>query len=52
MGLGKIENVWFGRGGYDDAMVGFGFKLAGSGWGYEDFWGVLERVAQRVCQMD
>lgn len=31
--LGKIENVTFGHGGYQDAMLGIHFTLKGDGWG-------------------
>lgn len=37
--LGKIQNVKFGFGGYQDAMIGISFTLEGSGWGVCDFWG-------------
>lgn len=37
--LGKIQNVSFGRGGYQDAMMGISFTLEGDGWGVGDFWG-------------
>lgn len=31
--LGRIENVSFGIGGYQDAMIGLHVTLSGSGWG-------------------
>lgn len=37
--LGKIQNVSFGHGGYQDAMIGISFTLGGDGWGVCDFWG-------------
>ena len=37
--LGKINNIRFGFGGYDDAMFGVSFELDGAGWGVNDFWG-------------
>lgn len=40
--LGKITNVSFGRGGYQDAMLGINFSLEGSGWGVCDYWGFWE----------
>lgn len=37
--IGKIRDIKFGRGGYQDAMIGFTFHLGGKGWGIGDFWG-------------
>jgi hypothetical protein len=37
--IGKIERVYHGYGGYQDAMIGFGFTLSGDGWAVGDFWG-------------
>ena len=37
--LGKIQKVWVGMGGYQDAMFGVGFTLGGQGWGVSDWWG-------------
>jgi hypothetical protein len=37
--LGKIESVSFGLGGYQGAMLGLSFTLAGDGWGVGDFKG-------------
>lgn len=39
--IGKIQAVVFGRGGYQDAMIGFTFKLGSdkTHWGTMDFWG-------------
>lgn len=37
--LGKIQDVRFGFGGYQDAMIGISFTLGGDGWGVGDFWG-------------
>lgn len=37
--LGKIREVRFGHGGYQDAMIGIQFTLGGEGWGVGDFWG-------------
>ena len=31
--LGKIENVWFGHGGYQDACIGINFTLSFDGGG-------------------
>lgn len=40
--LGKIENVRFGLGGYQDAMLGITFTLEGKGWGTVDFRGTWD----------
>lgn len=37
--LGKIENVRFGLGGYQDAMIGITFTFEGKSWGVSDFKG-------------
>lgn len=37
--IGKIENCWFGFGGYQNTMFGVGFILSGKAWGVGDFWG-------------
>ena len=37
--IGKIESVFFGHGGYQDAFIGIGFTLSGKGWGVSDFRG-------------
>lgn len=37
--LGKIESVSFGRGGYQNAMIGFNFYLSSGGGHVNDFWG-------------
>lgn len=37
--IGKIKTVYFGKGGYDDAMIGITFTLGGEAWGVGDFWG-------------
>ena len=34
--LGKIENIKFGHGGYQDSQLGIGFTLTGNSWGVED----------------
>jgi len=34
--LGKIEKVYFGIGGYQDACIGINFTLTGDGWGVCD----------------
>ncbi len=41
--LGKIRSVYFGYGGYDDAMFGITFQLGNDGWGVFDFRGAWER---------
>ena len=37
--LGKIEDVFFGYGGYQKVMIGFNFVFTGKGWSTVDFWG-------------
>lgn len=37
--IGKITDVKFGSGGYDEAMTGFSFNLDSTGGGCGDFWG-------------
>ena len=39
--IGKIQNVSFGHGGYQDAMIGISFTLGSEkgAWGVGDFWG-------------
>jgi hypothetical protein len=37
--LGKIQRVHFGFGGYQDAMFGVSFTLAGEGWSVGNFRG-------------
>lgn len=37
--LGKIQNIKFGSGGYDNAQFGISFTLGGEGWGVGDFRG-------------
>ncbi len=34
--LGKIQQVRFGLGGYQDACIGIHFTLGGDGWGVQD----------------
>lgn len=34
--LGKIQGVYFGHGGYQDACLGISFTLGGEGWGVGD----------------
>lgn len=34
--LGKIKNVSFGHGGYQDAMIGLNVTIEGEGWGVSD----------------
>jgi len=38
--LGKIKDISFGYGGYQDAMFGLSITLSGVGWGVGDFKGV------------
>ena len=35
--LGKIQNIRFGHGGYQDAMIGLSLILGGDGWGVGTF---------------
>lgn len=37
--LGKITEVKFGFGGYQDAQIGISFMFGGDGWGVGTFWG-------------
>jgi hypothetical protein len=37
--LGQIQSVKFGRGGYQDVMLGVSVTLGGKGWGVCDFKG-------------
>jgi hypothetical protein len=37
--FGKIKNIEFGSGGYQDACIGVSFQLGGESWGVGDFWG-------------
>lgn len=37
--LAKLRAVTFGKGGYQDAMIGITFDIGGDGWGIGDFWG-------------
>lgn len=37
--IGKIDKATFGRGGYDDAMIGLSLSFAGDGWGTGTFVG-------------
>ena len=37
--IGKIKNVYLGKGGYQDAMLGVTFDLGGDRWGVSDFVG-------------
>lgn len=37
--LGKLQNVEFGKGGYQDAMIGISFSIRGANYGISDFWG-------------
>jgi hypothetical protein len=46
--LAKITRAEFGKGGYQDAMVGFSFSFEGA-YGVGDFWGVLVRGNRPYC---
>lgn len=39
--IGKIQGVYFGHGGYQDAMIGISFELGSDkdSWRVGDFWG-------------
>jgi hypothetical protein len=40
--LAKITHVSFGKGGYDDCMIGLSFIFEGEGWGVGDFIGTWD----------
>ena len=42
--LGKIKKATFGRGGYQESMIGVAFALGGESWGVGDFWGYWNTV--------
>jgi hypothetical protein len=48
--IGKIQEVWFGKGGYQDACIGITFTLGGDGWGVGDFWGTWAMKRSSGCQ--
>ena len=46
--LGRIKSATFGRGGYQDAMIGFAVELGGEAWGVSDFVGTWEKRSERA----
>lgn len=38
--IGKIRNIYFGYGGYQEAMIGITIDLGGKDWGVGDFKGM------------
>ncbi len=48
--IGKIKSIYFGHGGYQDAMIGVTFDLGGKSWGVGDFWGYWSTKRSENCQ--
>jgi len=48
--LGKIENVYYGLGGYQDAMLGISFQLSFGSCGTGDFWGYWDLERTEHCK--
>lgn len=49
--LGRITDVRFGIGGYDDAMLGMSIEIGGKGWGVSTpFYGTWERDPDERCK--
>ena len=48
--LGKISNVEFGMGGYQDVCIGVSFTLEGKSWGVSDFWGCWALKWDQHCE--
>lgn len=50
--IGKIKSISFGRGGYQDAMIGicFGLGSESESWGVHDFWGTWSMKRTDGCQ--
>lgn len=50
--IGKIENIRFGMGGYQDAMIGVSVTLGSSkeAWGVQDFRGAWAMKRTDSCQ--
>lgn len=48
--LGFIQAAYFGMGGYQDVMLGFGVTLGGKGWGVGDFVGDWATERSDRCQ--
>ena len=51
--IGKIKKVWFGYGGYQDAMFGITFSLGSDKecWGVQDFkgtWGSTTEITEQT----
>lgn len=50
--IGKIQSVSFGRGGYQDAMIGISFTLGSEkqSWATCDFWGYWSMNPNPSCK--
>ena len=48
--IGKIENIRFGFGGYQDAMIGLSVTLSGKAWGVGDFKGFWTTECRKGCE--
>ena len=48
--LGKISEVKFGKGGYQDACIGITFNFEGKNIGVNDFWGYWSIKCDKGCQ--
>lgn len=48
--IGKIENVKFGLGGYQDAMIGLSVTLIGDSWGVNDFKGYWDSESVKCTE--
>lgn len=48
--LGKIGDVSFGSGGYDNVMFGFSFTLHGTEGSFQDFMGTWNREPDEHCK--
>jgi hypothetical protein len=48
--LGKIENISFGYGGYQDCMLGLSVTLGNGEWGVQDFKGNWDAESIKVTE--
>lgn len=48
--LGKIENISFGYGGYQDCMLGLSVTLSNGGWAVQDFKGNWDAESIKVTE--
>lgn len=50
--IGKIQDVRFGHGGYQDAMIGISFTLGSDkeSWNCGDFWGEWATKRSKECK--